>query len=744
MKKVLFITALCTLLGLTTTMGKEMYTVYDNGTLTFYYDNLKASRTETTYAMNTGTNAPEWSDKSKDVKTVVFDPSFVSAVPQTTCRWFNEMENLNSIIHLEYLNTRSVENMSYMFTNCKRLEILDLRYFVTSQSLLNMSNMFKGCSSLKTIFVSMGGWQPQSACNGSNMFSGCTSLVSGYGTKYNSNYVGFSYAHVDFVDSPGYLTAGEVEYAKIFNGTLTFDYDIKNQSPGTPYVLRGTENWLSRYTDVNEITSVVFDPSFANARPFSTKYWFNYLRKLTSISGIQYLNTSKVVNMRGMFSYCEKLRSVDLSHFNTENVIDMSSLFWYCDGLTSLDVTKFNTAKVTDMGCMFINCKNLTSLDVSKFNTANVADMSSMFKGCSNLTSLDVSHFNTANVTDMSSMFSECSSLTSLDLSNFNTAKVTSMSSMFSECSNLKTVYVGSDWSTESVQYSYSMFDECTKLVGGQGTVYNSSYTDKKYARIDGGNTEPGYFSELKNYDLWVAGTQVSTINRMDILGDGSFSYDAEKNVLTVKGDKTYKGNSIIENKIKGLTISAACDVTLNNQEFTALKSEVDLTVTGPGKLTLASTNDAALFLSKTATLTLKDANVDASGQWGVCGPFGNSYNAKLDIINSTVVSKSTESDGAVCDFRGGITLTGCQIAVPEGGRVDGARIVDANGTAAKEVTIVVGGYTRADVNRDGTVDSADIVAVIKEMPDGDKKADVNGDTVIDSADIVAVIKAMK
>jgi hypothetical protein len=50
----------------------------------------------------------------------------------------------------------------------------------------------------------------------------------------------------------------------------------------------------------------------------------------------------------------------------------------------------------------------------------------------------------------------------------------------------------------------------------------------------------------------------------------------------------------------------------------------------------------------------------------------------------------------------------------------------------------------RADVNRDGTADSADIVAVIKEMPDGDTKADVNNDGAIDSADIVAVIKAMK
>ena len=64
-------------------------------------------------------------------------------------------------------------------------------------------------------------------------------------------------------------------------------------------------------------------------------------------------------------------------------------------------------------------------------------------------------------------------------------------------------------------------------------------------------------------------------------------------------------------------------------------------------------------------------------------------------------------------------------------------------GVVSTEVVVNVT-LNPADVNRDGTVDSADIVAVIKEMPDGDKKADVNGDGVIDSADIVAVIKAMK
>ena len=219
-------------------------------------------------------------------------------------------------------------------------------------------------------------------------------------------------------------------------------------------------------------------------------------------------------------------------------------------------------------------------------------------------------------------------------------------------------------------------------------------------------------------HDLWVCGKQVTGENQSDILGDGTFSYSPKKNMLTVSGDKTYKGNSIIENKIKGLTVYVAGDATLNNQELTALKSEVDMTVTGPGKLTLLSTKDAGLFLSKTATLTLKDAWIEASGQWGISGPYGNSYNAKLAVINSRVVSESTSADGAVCDFRGGITLTGCQITVPEGGRVDKGKIVDASGKAAKEVTIVVAeeDYDRADVNRDGAVDSADIVAVIKAM----------------------------
>jgi surface protein len=96
----------------------------------------------------------------------------------------------------------------------------------------------------------------------------------------------------------------------------------------------------------------------------------------------------------------------------------------------------------------------------------------------------------------MSFMFSGCIGLTSLDLSSFNTSKVTDMDLMFSDCEEMQTIYVGNGWSTAAVTNSDDMFDDCTSLVGGQGTTWNSSNPkDKTYAHIDGGTSNPGYFT---------------------------------------------------------------------------------------------------------------------------------------------------------------------------------------------------------------------------------------------------------
>ena len=231
------------------------------------------------------------------------------------------------------------------------------------------------------------------------------------------------------------------------------------------------------------------------------------------------VNTSEMTNCNQMFKDCMSLTSLDLSGWNTGGVTDMGEMFNYCKGLTSLDLSGWNTESVTTMYDMFTSCSGLTSLNLTNFNTANVTSMNNMFCFCSGLTSLGLSGFNTEGVTDMGSMFRECSSLTSLDLSGFNTAKVTNMTHLFYQCSSLATIYASAEWSTARVDWYNGMFFGCTALVGGSGTTFDSSQTDKTYARIDKGDDEPGYLTGVFTLTVGedVSATATATLTHGDL-----------------------------------------------------------------------------------------------------------------------------------------------------------------------------------------------------------------------------------
>ena len=291
-------------------------------------------------------------------------------------------------------------------------------------------------------------------------------------------------------------------YALYNSGSKRLSFYRDNQwgsRDGTVYDLNEGSNIPGWFSINSQVTSVVFDPSFDLVRPTSTYYWFSNMQNLVDIFGLNYLHTDAVTNMGNMFSNCKKLTNLDLSSFNTGNVTYMGGMFQSCSTLSSINLSSFNTANVTSMSSMFYNCQNLSNLDLSSFNTANVTDMVMMFSACSTLSSLNLSSFNTANVTDMRGMFYSSYSLSSIDLHSFNTAKVTNMSQMFMYCNGLTTIYVDDCWNTANVTNSSNMFSGATKLVGGQGTAYSSSNpTDKTYAHIDGGPSNPGYFTEWK------------------------------------------------------------------------------------------------------------------------------------------------------------------------------------------------------------------------------------------------------
>ena len=264
--------------------------------------------------------------------------------------------------------------------------------------------------------------------------------------------------------------AQEAESYAVFDestNTLTFKHDTNK--PTGAFALNEGDNapgWYKSNDDgsnANIIKKVVFDASFANARPTSCYKWFCGCQDLTNIEGIEYLNTENVTNMNGMFYACLALTTLDIANFDTKNVTNMSHMFNDCYTLTTLDVSNFDTQKVTNMSGMFWGCAALTTLDVSHFDTQNVTDMDGMFCNCYALTTLDVSNFDTKNVTNMSGMFSSCYALNTLDIASFDTQNVTDMNGMFNGCRALTTLDV-SNFDTQNVTNMGYMFGSCYKL----------------------------------------------------------------------------------------------------------------------------------------------------------------------------------------------------------------------------------------------------------------------------------------
>ncbi len=293
--------------------------------------------------------------------------------------------------------------------------------------------------------------------------------------------------------------------------TLTFYYDNQKEDRGGMSVVFSATADRKWGIECERITKAVFDDSFANCTTLtSTKWWFLACKNLKTITGITNLKTDNVTDMTGMFYGCSSLTSLDLSSFNTSSLKIMFGIFQDCFGLKSINLTNFKTDKAEDMRQLFLNCSSLESLDVSGFKTDEVSGMFNMFYGCSGLKSLD--------------------------LSSFNTKKVRNMAQMFRGCSNLATVFVGSNWSIETVTESTGMFQDCTSLVGGAGTAYDANHIDKAYARIDGGVSNPGYFTE-KNATPVEEDVDVITIKE---IGKTTWCSEYDLDFTNVEGIKAY------------------------------------------------------------------------------------------------------------------------------------------------------------------------------------------------------------
>ncbi len=456
-------------------------------------------------------------------------------------------------------NTEKVTDMSFMFSSCSKLTSLDVSKFNTV-NVTNMNSMFSGCQALTTIYASSKFVTTQ-VSNSSGMFNKCEKLKGEVVEWTNDKATDKTFAKIE----DGYFSGG-IPRVKYADGTLTFFLTTKETLGENEYGIYGglgTPDWV--FNNAN-VTKVVFDPAFANARPTNCKEWFQGCVKLTSIEGIEYLNTSQVTDMHNMFYNCFNLQTTDFSGFDTRKVKDMSNMFYNCGSLKSLDISNFNTSEVTDMRHMFYHCIGLKSLDLSHFNTSKVSNMISMFELCFNLSSVNLSGWDTRNVGSMNHMFERCNSLKTLDLSGFDTREKTcSMYDMFNTCNGLTTIFVSDKFAVgTSGTGDDTMFLGCTKLKGAKAFD-----KDKPQTGIDNANYKTGYFTKLvgKNGDEKIGATG-------ETLATDNLVLDDDKDFVAYEpfAAKAASYNRTMKEGTTWATLCLPFEVSLANQDFRAFK----------------------------------------------------------------------------------------------------------------------------------------------------------------------------
>ena len=377
---------------------------------------------------------------------------------QYTYRYMQEMVYNNEVKDYKWENITD-DGWGVQLTDKTSTEPVnsELCTYINDKPVVSMSYMF---SDSQATSIDLSSFNTSNVTNMSDMFS-----ISQATTLDLSN---FNTSNVTNMSNMFYISqATTLDLSSFDTSNVTDMFDMFCYSRAT--VIKGLENFnTSKVTDM----SYMFSSSEATTLDLSN------------------FNTSKVTDMSYMFEY-SKVTTLNLSNFDTSKVLSMNSMFENSQA-TTLDLSNFDTSNVTDMNSMFNNSQAIT-LNLSSFDTSNVTNMNLMFSD-SQATTLDLSSFDTSNVTDMEVMFSNCQ-VTTLDLSSFDTSNVISMAEMFKNSTKLKTIYTSNKFNTNTVTSSIDMFYGCTNLVGGKGTKFDSTKIDKTYAKIDGGTTNPGYFT---------------------------------------------------------------------------------------------------------------------------------------------------------------------------------------------------------------------------------------------------------
>lgn len=257
--------------------------------------------------------------------------------------------------------------------------------------------------------------------------------------------------------------------------SLMQDCNLTGLVVSSDYSLNDQTNWIETFFGCASLQQVSFPSaaSYGNVTLgcYSTFEGCSKLKSLPQLPCTDYRGCEK------MFKDCVKLEWAQFGQPFTQ-CVTMSEMFRGCVELESVRFpSTFNPTTLSNTVRMFMDCRNLLTienLDKLTLNDMYSLEVTGMFYGCSQLTSIDLSAW------------------------TFDAGEMLNFNQVFQGCGNVTQIKVPASFNLSTVSFSANNWCYgCTKLVGGQGTAYNSDMaSNKAYAKVDGGALDKGLFTE--------------------------------------------------------------------------------------------------------------------------------------------------------------------------------------------------------------------------------------------------------
>ena len=506
-----------------------------------------------TYAINRdyANMKPPWkaAEYSSMLSTVTKFTFNGPPAPYYTYLWFSDFESVVSPGTIN-INMKNVIDSSDMFSGMSNLTTLalDTTNFCINK-LVHADYMFMGCTKLSSLTTTAACWTTTNPTleSAEGMFEFCFGL-SDFSFLKNIKTANLKYANYMLGGGIGSKSGATKVSVNLTGWDLTsasnWDSDIFNCGidlfdDGTPVPIEVT------------VTNMILGPN--------SNRIFGSAQSINSIVGLDSVDASALTDMSGMFYGFSRFDTgsvdIDLTSWDVSNVATAFDVFsgnkncnfnisnMIFNGLTSscglfggitstclLDATETDVSYATSYKFAGSNMDNIITTKTKWSDHMTSAE--EMFYGTSNFSSSFLNNFNFSNVTTAESMFSDSknikfdeiilsncnfSSLESakemfgsyigygstvkyIDITALSTSPLTNVDNIFNSCTYLKTIYTGGaliDWSSKNC---YHAFYNCTSLVGGNGTVYDSSNVNASYARCDLVKGNAGITADQKGY----------------------------------------------------------------------------------------------------------------------------------------------------------------------------------------------------------------------------------------------------